>query len=35
MANSNDDKSFEVVLEYLNAFNDSNYGLEILIMDIN
>ena len=33
MANSNDDKSFEVVLEYLNAFNDSNYGLEILNHD--
>lgn len=27
---SNDDRSFEVVLEYLNAFNDSTYGLEIL-----
>lgn len=33
ITNSNDDKSFEVVLEYLNAFNDSNYGLEILDHD--
>ena len=33
ITNSNDDKSFEVVLEYLNAFNDSNYGLEILNHD--